>query len=95
MNMKLPAIAPAGGVILIFEIVSVTVDPLLMVWRIGLPGIPRKLLLPTDAPLQEGAATAVKPVAALELVLSVKLNTEPSESVKLIACPPPRAAASL
>ncbi len=47
----------------------------------GLPGMPRKAELPVAAPLQAGAATAVKVLVPGELPLSVKEKIEPSDKV--------------
>jgi len=65
------------------ENVTVTVDALVAVYRIGFPGMPRKAVLPTAAPDHDGAATAFRAVAAVELTFTTKPKVEPSLSVKL------------
>jgi hypothetical protein len=65
------------------EKVTVTVEPFVAVYRIGLPGMPRNAVLPTAAPLHAGAATAFSAVAAVELTLTTKLRVEPSLRAKV------------
>jgi len=61
----------------------VTVDAFVAVYRTGLPGIPRNAVLPIAAPVHEGAATAWRAVAAVEVTLRRKLKVEPSFRAKV------------
>lgn len=64
------------------EILKFTVDPLLLIYNIGRPGIPRNAELPTAAPVHDGAAVAVAAVAAVLVARKLNDSTEPSDNVK-------------
>ena len=66
------------------------------VYRMGLPGIPRKAVLPTAAPVQDGAVTALKAVDPDGVTLRLNDRVEPSDNAKLKFWPEEdRAVASL
>lgn len=78
------------------EIVKFTVEPLLFIYRIGRPGMPRNAEFPTAAPVHDGAAVAVAAVAAVLVARRLNESTEPSDNVNEKFCPAPdRAVASL
>ena len=60
-----------------------------------MPGMLIKAELPVAAPDQAGAGTAFRVVVPGELPESVNDRTEPSESVDVKTCPPPKTAAWL
>lgn len=66
------------------------------VYKIGLPGMPIKAVLPTAAPVHDGAAVALNAVAVVGVTFRLKLSVDPSVSGIAKFCPAAeRAVASL
>lgn len=69
------------------DTVKPTVVPLLAVYRIGRPGIPKNAELPTADPVQEGATVDTAAVAAVLVAFRLKDRTEPSLRLNEKFCP--------
>lgn len=70
--------------------------PAAVVYNIGRPGMPRKAVLPTAAPVHDGATTELKALAVVVVTRKLTLRVDPSFSAKEKFCPPAeRAVASL
>ncbi len=85
---------PLGGVTLILDRVKFTVPPA-AVYKMGLPGIPKKAELPVAAPLHAGAATGIIVSVPGELPERVNEKIEPSDNVIENSWPPPKTVALL
>ncbi len=79
--------APGGGVINIELKVKLTVEPLLVMYKMGRPGIPRKAEFPTAAPVHDGAVVDTAAVAAVLVARRLNDKREPSLRVNEKFCP--------
>ena len=89
------AATPGGGVINIDEKV-IDFAPADAVYNTGRPGIPKNAVLPTAAPVQEGAVIELNAVAAVGVTRRLNDSVDPSDNENEKFCPAPdRAVVSL
>ena len=87
--------APGGGVINIDEKV-IDFAPADAVYNTGRPGIPKNAVLPTAAPVQEGAVIELNAVAPVGVTRRLNDSVDPSDNENEKFCPAPdRAVVSL
>ena len=78
--------APGGGVMVIAEKV-IDLLPAAAVYKTGRPGIPRNAVFPTAAPVQDGAAIALKAADVVGVTFRLKDRVEPSFKENEKFCP--------